>query len=125
MAMTLMLIAPASALAEPPSWESALTAEEAARRQRQQLVRATGIDCRGASDEIVVCGRRSSETGLALSTRGERQRLVAGEPSSGMAALRVGDRSCAESRQCGAFVNFFKVGKVLVKAGKHLLDRDE
>lgn len=124
-----LILAPAPAVAgQAEEAGEALTAEQAIETQRRQLVEGSGIDCRASGDEIVVCGRREDRERAALAARsapGARTALGPGEPPSGREAMNAGTRSCAESRQCGAYIDFIKAGRVLVKIGKHLLDPDD
>lgn len=131
MALALFVAVPTPVPAAPPLvQEPEITAEQAIEKQRRLLVEGSGIDCaRGGGEEIVVCGRRGPERDReALAGQvvaGARVGLLPGEPASGLAAMSAGDRTCAESRRCGAYVDFFKVGKVLYKLGEHLLGRDD
>ncbi|QAY76158.1 hypothetical protein [Sphingosinicella sp. BN140058] len=131
MALVLLVAVPAPALSLPPAIQvSEITAEQAIEKQRRLLVEGSGIDCaRGGGEEIVVCGRRGPdrdrEALAGQSVAGARVGLLPGEPASGLAAMGAGDRTCAESRRCGAYVDFFNVGKVLYKLGEHLLGRDD
>ena len=129
MALALLVFASTPAWSVPLPGETAeITAEQAIERQRRLLVQGTGIDCRsGDGEEIVVCGRRGADREReALADQrapGARTSLLPGEAPSGFAAISAGDQSCAESRRCGAYVDFLKAGKVLYKIGEHLLGR--
>ncbi|TFI57465.1 hypothetical protein E2493_14745 [Sphingomonas parva] len=115
---------PAPAAADPP----AISAEAAISRQRDQLLDGSGIGCRrGGDEEIVVCGSRNDDREPLAAQRvpGERVHLLPSEPPSALAAMSAGERSCAESRACGATIDFLKAGKVLVKIGKHILGDDD
>ena len=131
MALVLFAFASVPAWSAPLPGETAeITAEQAIERQRRLLVQGTGIDCRaGVGEEIVVCGRREAdrERGALAGQRdpGARTSLLPGEAPSGLAAMGAGDQSCAESRRCGAYVDFLKAGKILYKIGEHLLGRDD
>jgi hypothetical protein len=128
-ALLVLVASEASALAAAPGADGPVTADAAVRRQRDQLLENTGIGCPRGSEDIVVCGARGPdrdrEALAAQRVPGARARLGPGEPPSAAAAMGAGERSCAESRQCGATIDFLKAGKVLVKIGKHILGADE
>jgi hypothetical protein len=129
-ALALIFAAPAPAVAgQIEGAGEPVTAETAIAIQRRQVVEGAGIDCRASADDIVVCGRRDLDrdraTLAAQRLPGDRVALDPGEASSGLQAMSAGTRSCAESRQCGAFIDFVKAGTVLLKIGKQILDPDD
>jgi hypothetical protein len=124
----LLLGAPAAAFASPP-----VTAEAAIERQRQELLAAARIGCRRTGEEtdeaIVVCGRGGvrPEWIPPEALDGDRPGFLPGEPPSGAYALEITSERCSAvgNRNCGAGFDVFKVGSVLFKIGKHILNKDD
>lgn len=112
-----------------PAEGAPLKAEEAVAAQQRQLHAVVARPCpKGETDEIVVCGSSEEDPNRiprALRNErvaGERVRLLPGEPPSAAAALAATKGGCRE--RCGFNVDFIRVGIVLFKIGRHLLDPD-
>jgi hypothetical protein len=124
----LLLAAPAPASAQP-----ALTADAAIAHQRDQLVQKARIGCRRSSDdaeEILVCGREGADPNRieVEAAPGGRTRLLPGEPAGSVAAMAAGDDPCTTvgpNQRCSGGIDMFRVGSVLFKIGKHLLNKDD
>jgi hypothetical protein len=119
-------------LPAPAAAQTALTADAAIARQREQLVEDARIGCRrtGGAEEIVVCGRGGVEREWipAEAVEGERPRFLPGEPPSGTNALAATAERCSTvglNQRCSGGLDVFRVGSVLFKLGKHLLNKDD
>ena len=124
MALRLVLLG-----AAVPASAAPLTAEEAIAVQERRLESALGLDCRRGGDEIVVCGQGGRDPNrIPLPDErlpGERGRMPPGETGPAVAAMAAGGRDCTGAHPgagCGATIEFFRVGIVLFKIGRHLLD---
>jgi hypothetical protein len=122
----LLLATPAYAAAPP------LTAEAAIAHQRDQLIDQARIGCRrsGEEEEIVVCGREGPDPNrIAVEPApGERRSLLPGEPAGGVAAMSAGNQRCSTvgpNQSCSGGLDLFRVGSVLFKIGKHILNKDD
>ena len=126
-ALAALVAATPAYAADPP-----LTADAAIAHQRNQLLDQARIGCRrsGEEAEIVVCGRDGPDPDRITvePAPGERVRLLPGEPASGVAAMAAGDDKCSTvglNQRCGGGLDVFRVGSVLFKIGKHLLNKDD
>lgn len=114
----------APAAAAPP--DAPVTAERAIAVQRDGLRTVVARACRSDEAEIVVCGRSGRDPNrLPIRPErlpGDRVGLLPGEPPTGAAALGATREGCRS--RCGFSVDFIRVGIVLFKIGRHLVDPD-
>ena len=124
--LALALAAPVAAPAQEP-----LTAEAAIETQKRQLEEAAGTaPCpeEGEGEEIVVCARRGPDPYRVPFPDEQPPGTRGAGLGTAANAMDAGSSPCSTvgpNQRCGGGLDIFRVGMVLFKIGKHIVDPDD